>query len=136
LYTVIGSRVIDFSRAIWRRQSHYVQTRRIPDAGDIRHGAIKRAWPEADDCNDDSLAALIWQEALQRLRSAVDCLDPGARDFWQSLASGTALDDIACQLGISYEQARGQRQRLLAKLKVRLCDERKAPVRRIRKNHL
>jgi RNA polymerase sigma factor (sigma-70 family) len=136
LYTVIGSRVIDFARSIWRRRSHYEQARRIPDPADIRPGAIKRVWPEADDCNEDPLAALLWQEALERLQSAVDCLDPGARDFWQSLASGSALHDIACQLGLSFQQARGQRQRLLAKLKIRLCDERTAPVRKIRKKHL
>ena len=131
LYTVIESRVIDFARSIWRRRSHYEQTRRIPDAADMRPGAIKRVWP--DDCHDGPVAALLWQEALERLESAVECLDPRARDFWQSLASGSALHDIACRLGISYQQARGQRQRLLAKLKVRLCDKRKAPVRKIRK---
>jgi RNA polymerase sigma factor (sigma-70 family) len=133
LYAVIGSRVIDFARGIWRRQGLFEHASGIPDPADIPPGAIQLAWPRADDCHGDPVAALIWQEALDRLQSALDCLHKEARDFWQRLASGMALRDIARERGISYQQARGRRQRLLARLRAQLRDGRKPPAKKVGK---
>jgi RNA polymerase sigma factor (sigma-70 family) len=124
LQTVIGSRVIDFARSIWRRQSHFEEMTGVLDPADIPTAVIRLGRPRADGCHDDPLAALLWQETLLRLQLALDGLGTKARALWQLLASGMDLRDIARQLGISYQQVRGQRQQLLAKLKARFREER------------
>jgi RNA polymerase sigma factor (sigma-70 family) len=59
-------------------------------------------------------------EMPQALQRALADLDAWRRSFWDFLAVGMSLHEIAEELGISYEAAKRERRNLLRWLKVRL----------------
>jgi RNA polymerase sigma factor (sigma-70 family) len=122
LYCLIGSRVVDFGRRMWRQQC------RFRPAIDLAHAAAvgRLGQVSSADRGGNPLATLIGQEARACLELALDSLDAQGRALWQGLINGLSLHAIARQLGISYQQARGRRQQLLAKLKARLVVRRRA----------
>jgi len=124
LQTVIRSRLLDFARRIWRRARHFECSQPALDAADRAGAVVRIGWLAGRSGSDPLAAALVWQENCRRLSCTLDRLGAAARDLWQGLAAGLGLRDIARQRGISYQQARGQRQRLLAKLKAEFRDDR------------
>jgi RNA polymerase sigma factor (sigma-70 family) len=123
LYTLVGCRFIDFTRRIWRRQSHVDRHARSvgPDA---KLGTIKMTRGNRARLHQDTPAsALIGKENRLRLESALDRLGEQARRLWDCLASGMPLRDIAREQGISYPQAKRQRRQLLAHLIAQLRDQ-------------
>jgi RNA polymerase sigma factor (sigma-70 family) len=124
LYTLVGCRFIDFSRRIWRRQSHVDRHAQIvgPEA---KFDTIRMTTRNRVRLNQDNPAsALIGQETRRRLESALDRLGEHARRLWDCLASGMSLRDIAREQGLSYPQAKRQRRQLLANLIAQLRGQR------------
>ena len=127
LRLVLTSRFRDFVKHLGRRERHI--DRFAPDTGrlDSDGGAdgYRTARPDGrPNSLGDPAAVAEWQEALARLEDALERLGEEARRMWELLASGLRLHAVAKQLGVSYDSAKRQRQRLLAGLKERLREGR------------
>jgi DNA-directed RNA polymerase specialized sigma24 family protein len=72
-----------------------------------------------DNLNDPA-EVVERREALARLDQALGRLGEGARRLWELLATGLRLHAVAKELGVSYDSAKRQRQKLLAGLKSQL----------------
>jgi RNA polymerase sigma factor (sigma-70 family) len=122
LYTLVGSRFIDFARRLWRQSRLDRQARWVgPQAQLGSIGATRESGFRLDQ--DNPASALVWQENRLRLESALDHLGEEARRLWDRLTSGMPLRDIAREQGLSYPQAKRQRRHLLAHLVAQLRDK-------------
>jgi RNA polymerase sigma factor (sigma-70 family) len=123
LYTLVACRFIDFTRRVWRRESHLDRQARFvgPEANLGTIGITPRNSARLNQ--DNPASALIGQENRMRLQSALDRLGEQARRLWDCLAAGMPLRDIAREQCISYPQAKRRRRQLLANLVAQFRDQ-------------
>jgi RNA polymerase sigma factor (sigma-70 family) len=107
---VVLARFRDFVKHVRRTK------RRDRCLEEARSGAIGGKGGGCAGLMSDPAEAMIHQEEMTRLHQALDRLDPPMRRLWQELISGKKLTQIAREQGISNDQMKRQRQRLLARL--------------------
>lgn len=66
---------------------------------------------------EEPLKRLVTREGNQQLAGAIAELDHPLQELWHVLALGLELGEAARYLGISYDQAKRQRQKLFAALR-------------------
>jgi RNA polymerase sigma factor (sigma-70 family) len=93
---------------------------------------VKNRYRRLDECRaeggSDPVEALAQQEETARLHRALERLDEPMRRLWHELSSGKKLAQIAREQGLSYDQVKRQRQRLLAQLAAALSGEKPGQV--------
>jgi RNA polymerase sigma factor (sigma-70 family) len=122
LYLVVSARLHNYVRRIRRLNKRYQRAGRsfgegtkLPTGDNLRV-----TWNHL--AMDNPALALVRQENQTRLRRTLDRLGEPARILWDCLAAGMRLRDFARQQGVSYHQAKRQRQKLLAKLRAQFRD--------------
>jgi DNA-directed RNA polymerase specialized sigma24 family protein len=120
---VIRCRFKNFVRRL-RRRSHREQAccfltdssdENGEETAEISLAATAGTWSTAEP-----LKRLVAREDNQRLAAVLAELDGPLQELWHVLTLGLQLGAAAQYLGISYEQAKDRRQRLLATLRQRL----------------
>jgi RNA polymerase sigma factor (sigma-70 family) len=123
LRVVLTSRFQDFVKHCGRRERHIDRSAREVDllesGGSTEDRRTMRRNGSKDNLNDPA-EVVERREALARLDQALGRLGEGARRLWELLATGLRLHAVAKELGVSYDSAKRQRQKLLAGLKSQL----------------
>lgn len=109
---VMIARFKDFAKHLHRVEARYDRS--------ARSGQEDEPAVEPDRQLDDPAALAENHESLTRLRETLARLDSQSGRFWQLLAEGRSLRDIAVELGMSYDAAKRRRRKLIEHLRLRL----------------
>ena len=122
LYMVVSSRLYDHVRHIHRLNERYQRAGGVWGEETTLPTNVGLRQTSKHTGQDNPAAGLEREENQTRLRIALDRLGEAARLLWNCLAAGMGLRDFARQQGVSYDQAKRQRQKLLAQLSAQLRD--------------
>jgi RNA polymerase sigma factor (sigma-70 family) len=124
LYHVLHSRFIDLLRR--QRRLHARLRLSLSTIGSLKSYTTPRhngtsAGPE--NSGGELLRGMERDELMACLHQEVDRLGGLARELWNLLVKGTGLREIATALNLSYDAAKRQRRKLIARLRACLYKE-------------
>src|SRR5262249_4965874 len=122
LYAVISARLHNFVRHVRRLNARYRRAGGPLEAGTTLSPSDRVRLSANRRRRDNPAAGLERKENQPGFEIALNRISNAARHLWDCLAAGIGLRDFAQQRGLSYDQAKRQRQKLLAQLTAWLRD--------------